>query len=85
MCCHSIKTGVLIASLLNNAQLQGTPYHIHPKLHLGACHSVGMRLNSSVGMRRGTDRHTQMVGGLMQWLERRSWPANFAVLCSTCS
>jgi len=46
--CHSNETRAPIANLPNSAQLQGTPYH-SPKLYPGPC--------SSVGMRRGTDRH----------------------------
>jgi len=42
-----------IANPSNTAQLEGTPYH-SPKLHLGPW--------SSVGMRRGTDRHTDCHG-----------------------
>ena len=47
--CHSNETRAPIANPPNSAQLEGTPYH-SPKLHLGPC--------SNVGMRRGTDRHT---------------------------
>jgi len=43
----------LIANAANSAQVEGTPYH-SPKLHPGPC--------SSVGMRRGTDRHTDGRG-----------------------
>jgi len=39
----------LIADQPNSAQLEGTPYH-SAKLHPDLC--------SSVGMRQGTDRHT---------------------------
>jgi len=49
LCCHSNETSAPIANPTNSAQLGGTPYH-SPKLHMGPC--------SSVGMRRGTDRHT---------------------------
>jgi len=49
LCCHSNETRAPIANLPNNAQPQGTPYH-SPKLHPGPW--------SSVGLRRGTDRHT---------------------------
>ena len=47
---HSNETLALIADPSNNAQLGSNPHHF-PKLHPGTC--------SSVGMRRGTDRHTQ--------------------------
>jgi len=46
---HRNETRALIANLPNSIQLEGIPYH-SPKLHPGPC--------SSVGMRRGTDRHT---------------------------
>jgi len=51
LCCHSNETRSPIANSPNSAQLGGTPYH-SPKLDPGPC--------SSVGMRRGTDRHTDM-------------------------
>jgi len=43
------ETRAPIANPPNNAQLEGTPYHSY-SLRPGPC--------SSVGMRRGTDRHT---------------------------
>ena len=49
LCCHNNKTRAPIANRANSSQLEGAPYH-SPKLHSGPC--------SSVGMRRGTDRHT---------------------------
>jgi len=49
LCCCSNETRALIVNPLNSAQLQGTPYH-SPNLHPDPCISVGMR--------RGTDRHT---------------------------
>jgi len=49
LCCHSNETRAPIANPTNIAQPAGTPYH-SPKLHQGPC--------SSVGMRRGTDIHT---------------------------
>jgi len=49
LCYHSIDTRAPIANSPNSAQLEGTPYHF-PYLHPGPC--------SSVGIRRGTDRHT---------------------------
>jgi len=52
-CCHKIETRALIANPPNSAQLEGTPYH-SPNLHPSLC--------SSVGMRRGTDRHTRTYG-----------------------
>ena len=51
LCCHSNKARAPIANLPYIAQLDVTPYH-SAKLHLGPC--------SSVGMQRGTDRHTDM-------------------------
>ena len=48
--CHSNETRAPIANSANSAQLGGTPYHYPSKLHPGPC--------SSVGMWRGTDRHT---------------------------
>jgi len=51
LCCHSNKTRAPIANPPNSAQLGDTPYH-SPKLHLGPC--------SSMGMRRGTDRHADV-------------------------
>ena len=53
ICCHSNETRSLTANPHNTAQLEGNPYH-SPKLHQSAC--------SSVGMRRGTDRHTDGRG-----------------------
>ena len=50
ICCHSNETRTSIANSPNSSQPTGTPYHF-PKLHPGTW--------SSVGMRRGTDRHTQ--------------------------
>jgi len=50
-CCHSNETRAPTANPPNGAQLEGTPYH-SPNLHPGLC--------SSVGMRRGTDRHTDI-------------------------
>jgi len=49
LCCRSNETRSPIANPPDSAQLGGTPYHC-AKLHPGPC--------SSVGMRRGTDRHT---------------------------
>jgi len=49
LCCHSNETRPPIANPPNSAQLQRAPYHCS-RLHPGPC--------SSVGMRRGTDRHT---------------------------
>ena len=49
LCCHSNETRAPIANLPNSAQLESIAYH-SSKSHLGAC--------SSVGMRRGTGRHT---------------------------
>jgi len=49
LCCRSNKTRASVANPPNSAQLGGTVYH-SPKLHPVPC--------SSVGMRRGTDRHT---------------------------
>jgi len=49
LCCHSNETRAPIANPPNNAQLEVIPYH-SARLHPGPC--------SSVGMRRGTDRHT---------------------------
>ena len=49
LCYHSNETRAPIANPSNSAQLEGTPYH---SLTL----DPGPR--SSVGMRRGTDRHT---------------------------
>jgi len=46
-CCHSNETRAPIANPPDSAQLEGTAYHF-PKLH-------PVR---AVGMRRGTDRHT---------------------------
>ena len=48
LCCHSNETGAPFANPPNSAQMEGT-YH-SPSLHQGPC--------SNVGMRRGTDRHT---------------------------
>jgi len=52
LCCHNNETSALIANPANSAQLQDTPYH-SPQLHPGPCNSVGMR--------RGTDRHTDTL------------------------
>ena len=49
LCCHSNETRAPIPIPPNSAQLEGTPT-IPPNLHPGP--------NSSVGMRRGTDRQT---------------------------
>ena len=49
LCCRSNETRASIANPPNSPQLEGTAYH-SPKSHPGPC--------SSVGMRRGTDRHT---------------------------
>jgi len=49
LCCHSNETCAPIADPSNSAQLEGTPYH-SSNLRLGPC--------SSVGIRRGTDSHT---------------------------
>ena len=49
LCCHSKETHAPTVNPPNSAQLEGTPYH-SPNLHPGPC--------SSVGMWRGTDRHT---------------------------
>ena len=49
VCCHGNETHAPIANPPNSPQIGGTPY-LSPKLHAGPC--------SSVGMRRGTDRHT---------------------------
>jgi len=49
LCCHSNETRAPMANPPNSEQLEGTPYH-SSKLQPGPC--------SSVGMRRGTDRHT---------------------------
>jgi len=49
LCCYSKETRAPIANPPNSAQLQGTSYY-STNLHLGP--------RSSVGMRRGTDRHT---------------------------
>ena len=48
LCCHSNETRSAIANPPNSAQLEGIPYH-SPRLHPGP--------GSSVGMRRGADRH----------------------------
>jgi len=53
VCCYSNETRALIANMPSSVQLEGIPYH-SPKLHPGLC--------SSVGMRRGTDRHTDGHG-----------------------
>jgi len=60
LCCYSKETCACasIANPPNSAQLQGTPYYSH-NLHPGPC--------SSVGMQRGTDRHT---GGRNQYTFR---------------
>jgi len=50
LCCHGNETGAPIANSPNSAQLEGTPYH-SPNSHPG--------LYNNVGMRRGTERHTQ--------------------------
>jgi len=47
--CHSNETCAAIANPPNSTQLEDTACY-SPKLHPGPC--------SSVGMRRGTDRHT---------------------------
>ena len=48
-CCHSNETCTPIANPQYCITSRGTPYH-SPKLHLGLC--------CSVGMREGTDSHT---------------------------
>jgi len=53
VCCHSKETHAPIANPPHSAQQEGTPYH-SPKLHPGPW--------SSVGMQRGTDRHTDGRG-----------------------
>jgi len=53
LCCHSHTTRAPIANLSNSAQLEGIPYHSF-KLHPGPCSSVGMQR----GTYRHTDRHT---------------------------
>ena len=50
LCCRGNETRSPIANPPSSAQLEGTSYHT-PKLHSGP--------RSSVGMRRGTDRHTE--------------------------
>jgi len=54
LCCHSNETCAPTANLPNNGQPEGTLYLPFPRLHLGPC--------SSVGMRRGTDKHTDGRG-----------------------
>ena len=49
LCCHSNETRAPIANLPNSVQLELLPL---PNLHEGSC--------SSVGMRRGTDRQTDI-------------------------
>ena len=49
ICCNSNKTCALTVNLPNSVQLGSNPYHSR-KVHLGS--------RSSVGMRRGIDRHT---------------------------
>jgi len=49
LCCHSNETRAPFANPPNSTQLEGSP-DFSPKLHPHPC--------SSVGMWRGTDRHT---------------------------
>ena len=62
-CCHGNKSRAPVANLPNTAQLEGTPYH-SSKLHSGPC--------SSLGMRRGTDRHTD------RHTQGRAWPIHIS-------
>jgi len=55
LCCHSNETRAPIANPPNMAQLWGTLYH-SPKLHPGACSSVGMRRRIDTQ----TDKHTDI-------------------------
>ena len=58
LCCHSNATRAPIANPPNSAQLGGSLYHA-PKLHPGACSSVGVRPQTD--RQRDTDTQTSVT------------------------